>query len=106
MLKGKVTDGGSDQNPRHFEVQFADTYEHLVSGRLYDGHFCRCGGLSIYNEAEHANGEETSAVSKAEVPSMVARSTPTSAAEIKSNGRSMMRAIANSISGVPTPESR
>ena len=99
MLKGKVTDGGSDQNPRHFEVQFADTYEHLVSGRLYDGHFCRCGGLSIYNEAEHVNGEETSAVSKAEVPSMVARSTPTNAAEIKSNGRSMMRAIANSISG-------
>ena len=99
LYKLKVTDGGADQNPRNEEVQFADTYDHVTSGRLMDAHVVRCAGLSPLNEAEHVNGAETSAVSMSEVPSMLAVGVPKTPEELRRNARAFGQAITNAISG-------
>jgi len=95
--KLKITDGGSDQNPRNDEVKFADTYDHTTSGRIMDIHGTRCAGLSPLNEAEHVNGAETSALTKAEAPSMLAAGVPTSPEELRRNARQFGQAITNAI---------
>lgn len=95
--KLKITDGGSDQNPRNEEVKFALTFDHLVSKRIIDIYGTRCAGLSPLNEAENVNGAETSALTRAEAPSMLAAGVPKSPEEIRRNARQFGQAITNSI---------
>lgn len=98
--KLKVTDGGSDQNPRNEEVKWGDTFDHLLSGRVMDVHVTRCAKLSPLSEAEHVNGEESAAVAAStEVPSMLAAGVPTSRAELQRNARMFGQALTNAISG-------
>lgn len=99
LYKLKITDGGADQNPRNDEVKYADTVDHLRSRRIMDIHATRAAGLSPLNEAEHLNGEETSTVTKAEAPSMLAGGVPKNEAELRRNARQFGQALTNAISG-------
>jgi len=81
------------------EVQFAGALGHVTSGRVLDIQVVRCAELSPLNEAGHLNGAETSAVTMAETPSMLAAGVPKNSAELKRNARAFGQALANAISG-------
>ena len=78
-------------------MQYALTRDHLSADRNYDCHSARAAKLSSYNEAERVNGAETSAVTKAEVPSLLKLGPPRNSSELQRNRRAFQMAITNAI---------
>lgn len=99
FYKFSLSDNGWDHGVRFFEVQYVHTRDHLAADRNYDCDAARAAKLSSYNEAEHQNSEETSCVTKAEIPSLLNLGPPRNAAELKRNRRAFLHAIGNALKG-------
>ena len=94
-----LTDNGWDHCVKVWEVRYAIARDHLTADRNFDCRAARAAGLSSFNEAEHLNGEETSAVAKAEVPSLLKLGLPRNASELQRNRRAFQNAVVFAISG-------
>lgn len=80
-----------------WQVQYVLTRDHLSANRNYDCNAARAAKLSAYNEAERVNAEETSTVTKAEVPSLLKLAPPRNRVELQHNRRSFQTAIVNAL---------
>ena len=98
-VKLMLSDGGWDHQVRNDEVQYAITRDHLASDRNVDYNFCRNANASSYSEAERVNASETTAMTKADVPSLGKLPLPRNATELKRNRRAVLRAIVNALKG-------